>query len=129
VAVTKAVHAKVKEFAELEAAEQETVSDVLAMLQAPDQASGQIKVPSDDEVLAKLGPDDKAALDKLKGLSGKAFDAAYIKAEVDGHNKLLGIQQTYLSVGKNPENLAVAKLASGVIKEHLKHLASLPAAL
>lgn len=130
IAETRAAHPKVKEFAQLETAEQETVADVLMSMQMPpEQASGTITPPTDAEVDAKLDADGKAMVAKLKTLSGAAFDSTYIKAQVDGHNKLLAIQEDYLKAGKNRENLDVAKLARGVIKEHLMHLASLPAAL
>ena len=46
----------------------------------------------------------------------------YISAQLDGHKKLLAIQEDYLKVGQNREHLSVTKLARGQIKEHIYHL-------
>ena len=129
IAVQRASGAEVKKFAGFEVAEQETVADILAsMKKAAEEAKGALVVPSDAQVQAMLDADGKAMLDKLNALSGGAFDKAYVQGQVDGHNKLLVIQEDYLKVGKNREHLDVAKLARGMIKEHLQHLADLTAA-
>lgn len=86
------------------------------------KAEGTLKPPSDSEVEAMLDAEGKASLDKLKATSGAAFDKAYISAQLDGHKKLLAIQEDYLKVGQVREHLSVTKLARGQIKEHIDHL-------
>jgi putative membrane protein len=129
-AVEMASNADVKEFAGFEVAEQETVADVLASVQAPaDEAEGALKVPTDEEVEAKLDDMGKQTLERLRGLSGAEFDMEYVKAQLEGHNMLLEIQETYLEVGQNREHLSIAKLARGMIREHIAHLEALQSSM
>jgi putative membrane protein len=53
------------------------------------------------------------------------FDVQYMDAEVDGPEQLLHIQEQYLGSGLNVDFLNVAKLARGMIKEHLRLLADI----
>ncbi|MEZ2410645.1 DUF4142 domain-containing protein [Bosea sp. RCC_152_1] len=111
VAMKKASDAGVKRFAEFEAAEQETVGSVVKAASRLDPAAA--------------SPDDqgKAVLEALSGVgSGKSFDAAYVKVQVDGHQKLLQIQEAYLANGKDALHRSIAALARGQIKEHLANL-------
>ena len=43
----------------------------------------------------------------------------YVQAQIQGHEKLLQIQETYLAAGKDPTQIDIAKLARTVINEHL----------
>jgi len=122
VAATKASDAMVKDFAKWETAEQETIADILKSMEMNGKAEGALKPPSDADVEAMLDPSGKASLDKLKSASGTAFDKEYVTAQLDGHRKLLSIQEDYLKVGQNREHLSVTKLARGQIKEHIDHL-------
>ncbi|WP_426232189.1 DUF4142 domain-containing protein [Pararhizobium sp. DWP3-4] len=122
VAVEQASDPMVKAFAKWEVAEQETIADVLKSMEMGDKAEGALKPPSESEVQAMLDAEGKASLDKLKSASGKDFDKAYVTGQLDGHTKLLRIQEDYLKVGQNREHLGVTKLARGQIKEHLDHL-------
>ena len=125
-ALDMASNADVKKFATFEVTEQETIADILASMKMPaDQAQGALMVPSDDEVMAMLDADSKDKLNNLNGMSGDQFDTAYVDLQTDGHEKLLQIQEDYLKVGQNREQLDVAKLARATIKEHLQHLADL----
>jgi len=122
VAVEKASDPMVKEFAKWEVAEQETIADILKSMEMDGKAEGALKPPSDSEVQAMLDAEAKTALEKLKSASGAAFDKAYVAAQLDGHKKLLAIQEDYLKVGQVREHLSVTKLARGQIKEHIDHL-------
>lgn len=129
-AVATATDPKVKQFAEWEVAEQETVGDILkSMKMAMDKAQGALMPPTDEEAMTMAGPDAQAKLDEMKAMSGADFDKAYVTANLDGHKKLLEIQETYLTVGTNREHLSVAKLARGQVKEHIDHLEELSAML
>ncbi len=118
------VHApKLLQFAKLEVAEQNTISDIIKGMNLPaSQAQGTVVPPSDDEAKSHLDPDGRNNYAKLQGLSGDTFEKAYLQVEIDGHQKLLAIQNSYLSKGHNREELDLAKLAKGMIQEHLELL-------
>jgi putative membrane protein len=103
IAVEHAREAMVKQFANFEVAEQETIGDILKPL-----AAG--AAPTD--------PMQASLVKKLES-AGANFDRDYVQAEIEGHNKLLNIQEAYIAVGKEQSQLNVAKLARGMIKEHL----------
>jgi putative membrane protein len=125
-AMEMATGGMVKMFAKFEVAEQETIADILKSMEI-ESAEGALKVPTDAEVEAMLDPAGREALATLKGLNGAGFDKAYVAAQLDGHKKLLAIQEDYLKVGQNREHLIVAKLARGMINEHIDHLGMLKA--
>ncbi|ANL33909.1 DUF4142 domain-containing protein [Rhizobium phaseoli] len=81
-----------------------------------------LKPPSNDEVAKMLDGDGKASLDSLKAASGAEFDKAFVTAQLNGHKKLLTIQEDYLKINQDLGHLSLSKLARGQIKEHLDHL-------
>ena len=121
IALKKAQNTKVKEFAQLEVAEQETIADVLkSMRDQSTPASGQVKAPSAEVVQTNLDAKGKQMMEKMqKAEAGAGFDREYIQGQIQGHQELLQIQETYLKSGKDRENLNVTKLMRGQIKEHL----------
>ena len=124
-ALEKASDPTVKEFAKWEVGEQETVGDILKSMETDSKAEGALKPPTEAEVEAAFDADGKAAVDKLRSLSAAEFDKAYVTAQLEGHKKLLSIQEDYLKVGQNREHLSLAKLARGQVKEHIDHLNAL----
>lgn len=109
VALQKATDPNVKRFAEFEAAEQETVASVV-------KAAARQEAPKPEN-------DGKAMVETLAGMpAGKSFDTAYVKGQIDGHRRLLQIQEAYLSGGKDVTHRSIAALARGHIKEHLANL-------
>lgn len=130
VAVKKAEDDDVKEFAKFEVAEQETIADVLMSMKDPSTLSGTVKSPSEAEVEGNLDAKGKEMLQKMsQAKAGAAFDKEFVTAQIDGHKELLEIQENYLMTGKNREAVSVAKLARGMIKEHLTLLADLRSSL
>jgi putative membrane protein len=125
IAVKKVRDEDIKEFAEFEVAEQETIADVLTSMKDPSTATGKLKPPSDSEARQHIPQEEQATLQKMEQMDGKEFEAAYVRAQTDGHQKLLRIQEEYLASGKDPAHIIVAKLARGQIKEHLQLLADL----
>ena len=121
IALKKAQNPKVKEFAQLEIAEQETIADVLkSMRDQSTPASGQVKAPTAEVIQTNLDAKGKAMAEKLqKAEAGAAFDHEYVQGQIEGHQQLLEIQEAYLKSGKDRENLNVTKLMRGQIKEHL----------
>ncbi|GJD93953.1 DUF4142 domain-containing protein [Methylobacterium iners] len=124
IALKKAQNPKVKEFAQLEVAEQETIADVLtSMRDQGTPASGQVKAPSKEISQTNLDAKGKQMVEKLqKAEAGAAFDREYVQGQIQGHQQLLQIQEAYLKSGKDRENLNVTKLMRGQIKEHLAML-------
>jgi len=128
IAEEKAQTDDLKEFAQLEVAEQETLADVLKSLQNPGLIDGTTKPPpSAAEVEQRLDQRGREELEKLRAAqAGTEFDRAYLEAQANGHLELLRIQEAYLNSGRNNLNfINVAKLARGMIREHLQLLADL----
>ncbi len=126
IALKKAQHPKVKEFAQFEVAEQETIADVLkSMRDQSTPASGQVKAPSAEVTQTNLDAKGKQMVEKLQKAEAAAFDREYVQGQIQGHEQLLQIQETYLKSGKDRENLNVTKLMRGQIKEHLALLQDL----
>lgn len=127
IAQAKLKHPMGKQFADFEAAEQDGIADVLKSRMTPGvKPMGTIKAPTDAEVEANLDAAGKEAVDKFRGMKeGPEFEKAYIQAEIDGHKKLLDIQDTYLKVADDEDETNIAKLAKGRIQEHLTILADI----
>lgn len=123
VALKMASDPMAQQFAKWETAEQETIADILKTMESgSEEAEGALHPPSEPEAEAMLDAEGKKKLEDLKAMQGAAFDKVYVMAQLDGHKKLLTIQEDYLKVGKNREHLSVTKLARGQIKEHIDHL-------
>ncbi len=122
----KVTHPELKQFAEFEIAEQETVADVLKALQTNAAPKGTIQSLTDAELMQNLDDAGKASVEKLRAeKTGSRYDRDYIRYQVEGHRKLLDIQEVYLKSPDNLDQTNVAKLARGMIKEHLTLLAGL----
>jgi putative membrane protein len=121
-AKSKVTHPLLKQFVDFEIAEQETVGDILKATNAA--PAGEIPSPSDADLMQNLDDAGKASVEKLRALkAGSEFDRDYIRYEIEGHRKLLDIQEVYLKSPDNLDQANVAKLARGMIKEHLVLLA------
>jgi predicted outer membrane protein len=132
VAAEKAQTEDLKEFARLEEAEQETLSGILKP--GPAQNAGRdprerrsARQPGDAEVEQYLDLRGREILESLRAqAAGPDFDRAYMGAMATGHLELMRIQEAYLDSGRNDVNLTnVARLARGMIKEHLQFLADI----
>ena len=126
IAQPKVTHPLLKQFTQFEIAEQETVADVLKPIQTNAAPKGTIQAPTDAELMQNLDEAGKASVEKLRAQpAGAQFDRDYIRYEVEGHRKLLDIQEVYLRSPDNLDETNIAKLARGVIKEHLTLLADM----
>ena len=126
IAEPKVTHPLLKQFAQFEVAEQETVADVLQAIQTNAAPKGTIQAPTDAELMQNLDDAGKASVEKLRAQhAGPQFDRDYIRYQVEGHRKLLDIQEVYLKAPDNLGQTNVAKLARGMIKEHLTLLADM----
>jgi len=125
VALQKAGDPNLKEFARFEVAEQETIADVVKSIQNPGTMRGEVKQASDAEVRQHLDQQGQNSLQRLQSMQGADFDREYLRAQIDGHNELLKLQEEYLKSGRNLLIVNTAKLARGMIKEHLQILADI----
>jgi len=129
-ALPKVTNPRLKQFAQFEIAEQETVADVLKAFETNAAPKGVIQAPSDAQLMQNLDAAGKASVEKLRTAhSGSKFDRDYLRYEVEGHRKLLDIQEVYLRNPNNLDETNIAKLARGLIKEHLTLLADLDKAV
>jgi putative membrane protein len=104
IAEQKAQNAWVKKFANYEVAEQTTVAEVFKVAGATP---------------GKSNEKDAAMVSKLEQASGAAFDIEYLTGQIEGHEKLLKIQEEYIASGKDMDHVGMTKLARGQIKEHI----------
>jgi putative membrane protein len=125
-AKSKVSHPLLKQFVDFEIAEQETVGGILKAILTNAAPSGDTPSPSDADLRQNLDEAGKASVEKLRALkAGSEFDRDYIRYEIEGHRKLLDIQEVYLRSPDNLDETNVAKLARGMIKEHLTLLAEI----
>lgn len=113
IALQKARHPRVKEFARFEHDEQTTVAAVLKSM--------------DPNLQAPQPPQDITdVIDRLKRMGpGPAFDREFVSAQVQGHEKLRAVQEDYLKSGKDMPTIDTTKLILGMIKELLTLLSDL----
>ncbi|PAX07574.1 DUF4142 domain-containing protein [Sphingomonas lenta] len=73
-------------------------------------------------------PADRQMMQQLASMNGAEFDRMYLTGQLDGHNRLRQIQETYLSQGRNTHNRHIATLARGRILEHIQDVQTLQGA-
>jgi predicted outer membrane protein len=121
-ALSKAQNPRIKQFAEFEVAEQNTLQDILHSFADPASTASTTQGAQQAAATApELPPADAAAMEKLsKAQGGAAFDRDFVAMQIDGHRKLLSLQEQYLKASSgNRETMNLAKLARGQIQEHL----------
>ena len=102
----------VRQFADFEVAEQTAVAQVL------NEASGIAPPPPN--------PRDREMLDRLDDMRGSGFDRDYVTGQIDGHRRLLTVQDRLLGIGSvDPSMRWVATMARTQINEHLRLLEGL----
>jgi putative membrane protein len=66
-----------------------------------------------------VGPTNKMVMGKLEGLSGAAFDSAYLKSQVTGHQQMLALMQKEAASGSDAKLVSFAKMTAPVVQQHL----------
>jgi putative membrane protein len=90
--------------------------------QATDLATKLKVTPEDNPISKSLKADGKKNLDKLKNLSGKEFDKAYIDAEIKLHQQVIDVADTKLVPSvKNEELKALLVKVRPALVSHLEH--------
>jgi putative membrane protein len=131
IAAAKAQMDDLREFAQLETAEQETLTDVLKSLAVQNAGLDDrttIRRPGDAEVEQNLDQRGRETMDRLRAEPpGAEFDRTYLGALANGHLELLRIQEAWLESGRTSraDVINVAKLARGMVKEHLQLLSDI----
>ena len=72
------------------------------------------------EVPTEMSSQNKALGDRLSGLSGTSFDAAYKQAMIDSHNQAIALFQAQSQQGQDPELKAWATKTLPNLQAHLQ---------
>jgi len=119
---SKAQNPRVKQFADFEIGEQNLLTDIMHSFADPSATASTTQGARQSAATApELPQKDSEAMERLsKAQPGDAFDRDYVALQIQGHQDLLKLQESYLKQGSgNRETANVARLASGQIKEHL----------
>ena len=116
-AMTKAHNKQVRDFAH------EMVSDHTAVQKSVMELGAKLQVtPAESEAQASLRKQAEETMTKLKGLSGKAFDKAYIDNEVAYHSAVIHEVSTVLIPdAQNAELKSALQGAAPMFQGHLEH--------
>ena len=114
-ALERASNDMIGTFANLEIAEVEAVTEVLTSTgaQAPADVDGE----------------HATLMDKLMGLEGDEFDAAYVDGQILTHEELLAIQEPMADMSEVTLPVATAKIAVASIESHIAMLRGIRQAL
>jgi putative membrane protein len=106
-AAQKASNPMVRQFAMLEATEQEAVMEAMRM--AGVTIPAQVPVPQAKLQMAQA----------LEAASGQAFDREYLRGQKMGHEELLAIHQRIAQGGSSPAERIIGTLSVPAIRTHL----------
>ncbi|HZH09192.1 MAG TPA: DUF4142 domain-containing protein [Microvirga sp.] len=123
-ALSKAQNPRVKQFAQFEIGEQNNLTDILHSFADPAAtASTTTGARASAATAPELSQEDSAAMERLsKAQAGAAFDRDYISLQIQGHQRLLKLQDNQIRSSGSREMTNIAKLARGQIQEHLAML-------
>ena len=116
-AAKKTSNPKVKEFAELMVRDHTSVNN-----QATELAKKLNVTPEESPTSKSLKSDGVKTLAKLRGLSGAAFDKAYINNEVTYHEAVIkAVDNTLIPNAKTAEIKALLESGRPIFVSHLNH--------
>jgi putative membrane protein len=124
-ALTKTQNVKVREFAATMVRDHEAVNvKALEVVKALDVT------PKDNSTSKALSEAANATLERLNGLSGAAFDAAYVDNEVAFHRTVNGaLKETLIPSASNAQLKSLLETGLTLFREHQTHAEHLAAAL
>lgn len=76
---------------------------------------------------ADMTSKDKRTQHKLEKLAGTAFDAAYVKSQLDAHKDAVALFRKESTSGRDPELKAFATDTLPTLEKHLQHVQDLAA--
>ena len=124
-AAEKTTNPKVKEFADLMVRDHTSVNQ-----QATALAQKLNLTPEESPTSRGLKTEADREASKLKGMSGAAFDKAYVDNEVAYHEKVLGaVDKTLIPNAKNGELKSLLESARPIFVSHLNHAKELQSSL
>ena|SRR5947209_551177 len=124
-AQSKASNPKVKEFAELMVRDHTSVNE-----QATALAKRLNVTPEESATSKSLKENGDKEMAKLKGMSGAAFDKAYVDNEVKYHEQVLGaVDKTLIPNAQNAELKSLLESARPIFVSHLNHAKELQTSL
>jgi len=124
-AQSKASNPKVKEFAELMVRDHTSVNE-----QATALAKRLNVTPEESATSKSLKENGDKEMAKLKGMSGAAFDKAYVDNEVKYHEQVLGaVDKTLIPNAQNAELKSLLESARPIFASHLNHAKELQTSL
>lgn len=118
-ALQKATDSKVKEFAKMMVTDHQAANDKLKST----VQSAQLPSPP-----TELDAKHKKIMDKLQSASGRAFDRAYIDAQLKAHKEAVELFSNYAKKGQNKELQDFAQQTLPTLEQHLKQVRSLEGA-
>jgi predicted outer membrane protein len=121
IAQQKAQNADLKRFATFEVQEQTTLSEVLHSMMEPAATSATGTASGTSAPAMQMDAQSREMIQRLQNTQpGEAFDRQYLQGQMEGHSGLLQVQTQYLqSNPQNREHVNVAKMARGMITEHI----------
>jgi putative membrane protein len=121
IAQQKAQNADLKRFATFEVQEQTTLSEVLHSMMEPTATSATGAASGTSAPAMQMDAQSREMIQRLQNTqAGEAFDRQYLQGQMEGHSGLLQVQTQYLqSNSQNREHVNVAKMARGMITEHI----------
>lgn len=121
VAEAKATRSEVRDFAQTMITDHAAVND-----QAGALAQRLGVVPEDNDVSRSLQAGATEAVTQLEGLSGAAFDSAYVEREIAFHQAVLdALDQTLIPSATNAELRTLLEQVRPAFAAHLEHARSL----
>ena len=124
-AASKTSNPKVKDFANLMIRDHTSVNK-----KATDLAKKLNITPEESDTSRTLKSDGDNTLEKLRGLSGAAFDKAYINNEVTYHESVAKVvDDTLIPNAKNAELKSLLESARPIFVSHLNHAKELQSSL
>jgi putative membrane protein len=124
-ALSKAQNPRVNQFAEFEIGEQNLLTDIMHSFADPNATASTTQgAQAAASTAPELPAKDSQAMERLsKAQAGPGFDRDYVALQIQGHQELLKLQETYLQQSSgNRETTNVARLSRGQIQEHLAML-------
>lgn len=124
-ALSKAQNPRVKQFAEFEIGEQNLLTDIMHSFADPAAtASTTAGAQASASTAPELPQKASVAMERMsRAQPGAAFDKDYVALQIEGHQELLKLQETYLQQSSgNRETTNVARLSRNQIQEHLTML-------
>jgi putative membrane protein len=121
IAQQKAQNADLKRFATFEVQEQTTLSEVLHSMMEPTATSATGAASGTSAPAMQMDAQSREMIQRLQNTqAGEAFDRQYLQGQMEGHSGLLQVQTQYLqSNPQNREHVNVARMARGMITEHI----------